>query len=109
MRRTLLSLRQSGLVPDWMASYPRHLVDTGPYGMVRHRPKWCMLGITLATAVSHRNQLAVNLLYTLYLAVTVVFEENRDPRAQAGYIVLSRLVPRLVPSLKPHRVKQAWR
>ena len=96
-----LGVRQSGWLHDWMAKHPRHLVDSGPYGVIRHPTYWCMLGVLWLRPSLTQNRLAANLVYTLYLAVASFFEEKRLVRELGPeYIEYRRRVPRLLPSLK---------
>ena len=97
-----LGVRQSGWLRDWMRSHPRHLVDSGPYGVVRHPTYWCMLGVLWLRPSLTQNRLVANVVYTLYLAVASFFEERRLIRELGPeYLQYRRRVPRLVPSLKP--------
>ncbi len=96
-----LGVRQSGWLHRWMTNHPRRLVDTGPYGVVRHPTYWCMLGVLWLRPSLTQNRLAANLVYTLYLAVASFLEEKRLIRELGpDYIAYRRRVPRLVPSLK---------
>lgn len=96
-----LGVRQSGWLHRWMTDHPRHLVDTGPYGVVRHPTYWCMLGVLWLRPSLTQNRLAANLVYTLYLAVASFLEEKRLIRELGTeYLEYRRRVPRLLPSLK---------
>jgi methanethiol S-methyltransferase len=96
-----LGVRQSGWLHQWMARHPRHLVDTGPCGVVRHPTYLCMLGVLWLRPSLTQNRLAANLVYTLYLAVASFLEEKRLVRELGpDYIAYRRRVPRLLPSLK---------
>jgi len=107
---TIIGIRQSGWLHNWMASHPRHLVDTGPYGVVRHPTYWCMLGVLWLRPTLTQNRLAANLVYTLYLAVASFLEEKRLIRELGpGYIDYRHRVPRLLPSLQPHRTQAVRR
>lgn len=99
-----LGVRQSGWFQNWMASHPRHLVDTGPYGLVRHPTYWCLLGILWLRPSLTQNQLASNLVYSLYLGVASFLEERRLVRELGPeYLEYRRRVPRFVPSLNLRR------
>lgn len=96
-----LGVRQSGWLHGWMTTHPRHLVDTGPYGVVRHPTYWCMLGVLWLRPSLTQSRLAANLVYTLYLAVASFLEEKRLVRELGpDYLAYRRRVPRLLPSLK---------
>jgi protein-S-isoprenylcysteine O-methyltransferase Ste14 len=95
---TFLGLRQAGLLP----SHRRPLVESGPYGRVRHPTYWCMLGILWCKSPMTSVGLSASLVFTLYLGVGSFFEERRLIREFGpAYLEYRRRVPRLLPVRPP--------